>query len=280
MVAIGTINYRQRNIEEFIESFSESPATNYYITIGKDDAWPSSDTPPTPTFSDNDIVTIYNDILALKKVDPGNVVRVTPRVDWASGKVFDKYDAADPELYDKEFYVLTDDFNVYKCIDNNSGAASTAKPTGTLTTNITTADSYVWKYMYTISGGDILQFLTDDWMPVRNNATVTAAANPATTTPYFGHGFSAVHELFAHYAMIVVKITDTEGGDFPINTQFRQVCLLENPKNAANSALFTDTTGTLAEIKVGSGRLLVVSNRLPTLRAADQTETLKVLVSF
>jgi hypothetical protein len=103
-------------------------------------------------------------------------VHVVPRYDWVTGTVYDMYDDTDTNLIEDDFYVLTDDFNVYKCLYNNDGGASTTKPTGTSTTSFSTADGYVWKYMYTVGTADALKFLTNDYMPVRTDATVSSAA--------------------------------------------------------------------------------------------------------
>jgi hypothetical protein len=70
------------------------------------------------------------------------------------------------KLEDARFYVVTDDFNVYKCIDNNNGAQSIEKPTGTSVETITTQDGYVWKFMYQIPINLRNKFLTEQHMPV------------------------------------------------------------------------------------------------------------------
>jgi sugar lactone lactonase YvrE len=69
-------------------------------------------------------------------------------------------------LEDCNFYVLTDDFNVYKCLDNNNNSPSTVKPTGTQVEPITLIDGYIWKYMYNIPIGLRNKFLTGDQIPV------------------------------------------------------------------------------------------------------------------
>ena len=71
---------------------------------------------------------------------------------------------------------MTDDFNVYKCLDNNSDAASTVKPTGTSTSILSTGDGYKWKYMYTLSASQQTNFLSTDFMAVATNSTVSSAA--------------------------------------------------------------------------------------------------------
>ena len=66
------------------------------------------------------------------------------------------------------FYVVTDDLNVYKCIQNNvANGVSTIKPTGTSAGVIELNDGYKWKFMYTISPQDVLKFTTSEYIPVK-----------------------------------------------------------------------------------------------------------------
>jgi hypothetical protein len=76
------------------------------------------------------------------------------------------------KLEDARYYVVTDEFNVYKCLDNNNGALSTEKPIGSQVDPIYTADGYVWKYMYNVPINLRNKFFTDSQMPV-----VTALTN-------------------------------------------------------------------------------------------------------
>ena len=69
-------------------------------------------------------------------------------------------------LEDANFYVMTDDYNVYKCLDNNLNATSTVKPSGTAVTPITTSDGYIWKYMYNVPINLRNKFLNDQQIPV------------------------------------------------------------------------------------------------------------------
>jgi hypothetical protein len=70
------------------------------------------------------------------------------------------------KLEDALFYVMTDEYNVYKCLDNNNGARSTTKPIGTQILPIKLSDGYVWKYMYNVPIALRTKFLTSDQMPV------------------------------------------------------------------------------------------------------------------
>jgi hypothetical protein len=70
------------------------------------------------------------------------------------------------KLEDSLFYVMTEDFNVYKCLDNNNNSRSTVKPLGTSVTPIETADGYRWKYMYNVPINLRNKFLSDTQIPV------------------------------------------------------------------------------------------------------------------
>jgi hypothetical protein len=124
--------------------------------------------PPVP---DNSYQNIYYDIwrnmMSLKRVQTSDVTHVIPRNDWSYNQSYVEFDDQDPDLFGERFYTYTTDNNVYKCIDNNRGAKSTVMPTGTGTSLINTADGYRWKYMYTISAGEILKFRSADYIPVK-----------------------------------------------------------------------------------------------------------------
>lgn len=177
MAAIATSKFRVHNAEQFVEQFSEASNTIIYMYIGGVVPFADDSTPPTPLNDTANIEFIpWRDSMGAKRVQSTDVVHVIDRYDWTTGTVYDMYDHTDTNILDDDFYVMTDEYNVYKCLSNNSGGASTTKPTGTSTSPFTTADSYVWKYMYTVTTSDALKFLTNDYMPVRTNATVQAAA--------------------------------------------------------------------------------------------------------
>jgi hypothetical protein len=207
MAAIITNKFRIHNQEQFVESFSESSANVYYLGIGRPQAFTTqtrgdsrteyqgSDTaPPTPIDSNYEEFNTFNELLAAKKVTSSETSIVIPRRNWATGTVYDYYrhdyghfvtgstssvqtaNSGATTLFDSNFYVITEDFNVYKCLDNNSDAASTVKPTGTSTSILSTGDGYKWKFMYTLSAAQQTNFLSTDFMAVATNSTVAAAA--------------------------------------------------------------------------------------------------------
>jgi len=172
MPSIVTSKFRVHNAEQFVEAFSESSNSIMYLFIGKPTAFPDDNAPPTPVNSTANIeYTPWREMYGAKRITTADVTHAVPRHDWTSGTVYDQYDDQDTNLLDDDFYVMTEDYNVYKCLFNNSGASSTSQPTGTSTSEFTTADGYIWKYMYTVTTAKALKFLTNDYIPVQTLAS-------------------------------------------------------------------------------------------------------------
>lgn len=168
MPSIVTSKFRVHNAEQFVEAFSESSNSIMYLFIGKSTAFPDDNAPPTPVNSTANIeYTPWRDMYGAKRITTADVVHAIPRHNWTSGTSYDMYDDQDTNLLEDDFYVMTDDYNVYKCLFNANGAASTTKPTGVSTTPFTAADGYIWKYMYTVTTSRALKFLTNDYIPVQ-----------------------------------------------------------------------------------------------------------------
>jgi len=206
MPAIITDKFRIHNSEQFKEAFSETSGNTMYLGIGRPQAFTTStradsrtnnegsDTAPvTPADNTNAQHFPFDDMLAAKKVAASDTTFVIPRRNWTTGTTYDIYrhdygeyatgtttaitsNSGASTLFDSTFYVLTAARNVYKCLDNNSNAASTVEPTGTDVTILETADGYRWKYMYTLSASEQANFLSTDFMAVTTNSTVSSAA--------------------------------------------------------------------------------------------------------
>jgi len=76
------------------------------------------------------------------------------------------------KIEDAMFYVITDEYNVYSCLDNNNGAISAYKPIGTTVDPISMMDGYIWKFLYNVPIALRTKFISDTYIPV-----VTALTN-------------------------------------------------------------------------------------------------------
>lgn len=160
---------------------NELKTGHYYIFTGKPSIWSANeDDPdfsiPVPLMDENTLKTELRELIGLKKITSDQVSLAIRRYDWSYGSIYDKYDAYDENLLIKyfqtrsrPFYVMTDEYQVYKCLNNNFGAYSTVKPSNTSLLPFTTGDGYLWKYMFTVSEEQILNFLTPDFIPIKSN---------------------------------------------------------------------------------------------------------------
>jgi hypothetical protein len=165
------IDLRINNAEQFKESVSEpSPNTKLFLVFGKTDAWANDASPNVSNSSMSTVYEIWDNMIGGKRILGGDIAHVIPRIDWASNTIYDAYDDKRADMYDAntKFYAMNSDYSVYKCIANNNGKASTSQPTsvnpGIITT---TADGYVWKYLYTINDAEKLRFTTTAYIPVK-----------------------------------------------------------------------------------------------------------------
>jgi len=168
MASLVTSKFRVHNAQQFAEAFAETSNTIMYLFIGKNTSFPNDNSPPTPVNSTANIeYTPWRDMYAAKRITTADVTHAIERYNWTSGTVYDQYDDQDTNLLEDDFYVMTEDYNVYKCLFNAGATASTTKPTGVSTSPFTTADGYIWKYMYTVTTAKALKFLTNDYIPVQ-----------------------------------------------------------------------------------------------------------------
>ena len=199
MAAIITNKFRINNAEQFVESFSETAATTYYLFIGRAHSWATDAdvqgnsinegtdaSPPTP----NDDVTSefynYDDMIGAKLISSSDVSHVIPRRNWTTGTTYDMYEhnisssnaanSGATNLFDSTYFVMNSSNAVYKVIENDGATASTVEPTSTSNSIFETSDGYRWKYMYSLTSAETLNFMSTDFIHVSTDSTVSAAA--------------------------------------------------------------------------------------------------------
>jgi len=168
---------RINNAEQFIESASEEANTKLYITIGKVDAWPDENNPNLANGSTASYYECWKNMIGGRRLFSNDLAYVIPRHDWQSGTNYVAYDHMNPILRDGNtiFFIKNSQHSIYKCLSNANSSVSTVEPTAiNVTYPISTADGYIWKFMYTLSDVDLLRFTIDNYIPVK---TLTADDN-------------------------------------------------------------------------------------------------------
>ena len=199
MAAIITNKFRINNANQFYESFSEASPETYYLFIGRAHAWASDvdaqgntiaegtdASPPTPNDDVSSEFHAWDDMLGAKIIASTDVSYCIPRRNWTTGTTYDMYEhnigsgntsnSGATNLWDATFVVMNSAYAVYKCIENDGATASTTEPTSTSNSIFSTADGYRWKYMYSLTSAETLNFMSTDFIHCSTDSTVSAAA--------------------------------------------------------------------------------------------------------
>jgi hypothetical protein len=158
MAAIITDNFRRSSTTFLLNDIkdqnggaddsSNSGSYEYFIGIGKSDAWENdaaglSEThqnfsTPLPTGTVIESKEVIDNLVGALAIDPSNAYHVIPRVNWAANRRYKRWNENDPTMFD----VTTDGANtyypcyaiagaagaekIYICLDNNSNVQYTA----------------------------------------------------------------------------------------------------------------------------------------------------------
>ena len=185
-----TQDMKNKLIGNFIEDVS-SNTSNYYVCFGQPFPWNSNDLPPNTDVSvHSSYYNVQENILTGKKVQATDIAHLAPNYPWSSNTVYTYYSDMDANLYNEQFYVVNSSGRLYKCLFNNYNAPSTIEPTSSSTVgDFTTADGYVWKYLFTITSAMSKKFTTDTYIPVTTDVNVSRyAENGAIHTIFVNDG--------------------------------------------------------------------------------------------
>mgnify|MGYP002700038372 CR=1 FL=1 len=210
MAAIITDQLRILNAKNFVDSVQDS-SNSYYAWIGLPDApefqsdWNSN--PPAPKDSLDDSNYYWDTMLALKKINSGDVSQVVRKITWQSGTTYDMWrndiDRDNPsqpsgsyDIYDSNYYVMNSEYKVYICLFNNANPENSFRGGPSLDEpNFTdlepreagsSGDGYIWKYLYTIKPNQIIKFDSTNYIAVptdwETNSSYSAVRENAGTS--------------------------------------------------------------------------------------------------
>lgn len=151
---------------------------NLYCLLSRNISWADDNNPPVPTQDQKYIKEFLTSAFVAKKITSNDISPVIIRRDWNSGVIYDYY-KDDINMFDVDsngipvlnYYVKNIYDQVFKCLWNGNGVASTVEPyfePGSYGTNniYKGSDGYKWKYIYTIDINQKVKFMDNTWMPV------------------------------------------------------------------------------------------------------------------
>jgi hypothetical protein len=252
MTAIVTSKFRVVNATNFKQDITDID-NSVYVFIGKSDAWSDSitdlsdGTAPTPVDTNRDIAETYKDLIAAKIITSADVTHVVPRYNWTSGNAYVGWNDQDDEIFTKQFYVLTDERKVFKCLKAGTGS-SIVKPTlAQVPPDSTGGDGYVWKYMYTLAILDAEKFLTNFYIPVKTVVLPASGLSSDLTVP----------SDLVQYNNQQSSISTLQGKIYDIRVSNGGIGY-----TSATAVITGDGTGATATVQISSGIItgLIVTN--------------------
>ncbi len=286
MVAINQNDLRVKNAQNLIQSLSKGDS---YAFMGRPSQWESDIAAPTvarqeagdmsPPYPDNNWKEYYrtwNQMLSMKGIRSEEVKYMIPKLTWTSGLVYDMYrhdynkftrsHSNVQNLYDALFVVVNQNRFVYVCLDNNNNSQSLVEPLATSDEPFYTTDGYQWLRLYTVSSYTMMNYSTNNLMPIEDNnvndvtfgevhtVIVNSQGNDYTTSPtgytnqvpyYFcnivGDGRGAVARVYVDSGKITKVRVERYGLgytkatlDFVSNRVYTSLIDLDNKQNGVN----------------------------------------------
>lgn len=283
----------KNDIVKAIYDYLQINYKDIYFFMGKSDSWGPSDDIKHINPLEDQTYNIYKDLILLYRLNPNNISLGFDRINWES-RVFPMYSKLNAN---NNIHIITDNYDIYKCVDNNSDSISEIMPTHRTFSIPTESDGYKWKYLYTLNTKDISLFLSDTKVPIQyydngtSNKIITELnAIPGTIDSYkitaMGSGYTyAVATVEGDGVDAEVKLTvNKETGKLELPE------VINSGKNYswANVIIQTNGTGIVIE-PIISPKLGHGSNLIKELNAnciiisnytATKTEDIDIIPKF
>jgi len=223
-----------------------------YLFFAKSDGW-TNNQPVNPIDNQEAAFNIYDQMIGLKKIPSSEIRAVIPNKTWSSGTTYDIYRDdygsiinstnnvinyveglnTETHLYETDYFVVTSEYKVYKCLSNNNNTASTIEPSSTTSAPFTLADGYVWKFMFSVNANDFEKFKSDEYIPIPEVSGIDLNNAIAPASNYGG----AIYN-------VVIK---TPGTNYTANSEFD---IIGDGQNGRVRITSTDASGAITGIKV------------------------------
>ena len=201
---------------------------------------------PAPLDNQEEKFKIYEELIAAKRVESSNVISVTPRYNWNT-VLNPKFDMYKPDytgapasggtakagatgantLSAAKFYVMNSSYEVFKCLYNKEDVTAGG---GNASDMPTTANNYAngvytgptaayrWKYLYTMTTQQVMDFLSSDFMPIGTYAGPAAVDGAIDTVLIKDVGLALPANKTGASALYAPILGDGTGGIVKIET--------------------------------------------------------------
>ena len=240
---------KKQVIDSLLTDFNDSDK-NYFIGIGRSEDWNDSDTARTVINARWEERGFRNGLQSVKKVIDSTFV--VPRYNWSSGAIYSAYDDKQVGYPTQTYYVMNDENQVYICLQQSkdaTGAAvvSTIQPSGNTTgTPFSTADGYIWKFLYSISAGDASKYVAANFLPIKLQGTTDSSSSASDVEQETVQGNAVVGQITGYQI-------DSAGAGYTSNPT---LTVVGDGTNAKASATISGSAVVKVEVLDSSGTLM------------------------
>lgn len=208
---------------------SIASGNNVYLAISNPFA--SNSSIETAVDSSVDKQQVTSTLIGGYRIGQSDIAVTTTRINWHNGGKFDQYSS----YQHTNCFVVTQTagvWYVYKCLNNND-SVSTVKPTGVTTQPFTTADGYVWQYMWSYSNTLNDKFASTLQIPIVEDVNVRSNTVSSTIDSFIiedtGRGYHNYYQgTFGPGNVSSDTLTVYLGANASSTNNFYNNCIIEN----------------------------------------------------
>ena len=229
------------------------PPTTLWLFFAKSVQWDGG-IPDNPVDNQNSAYKIYDQIIGMKRINSSEIRPMIRNNRWTSGQVYDIYRDDygnvtstvgsitnyvqslnfEQHLYETNFYVVTSEYKVYKCLNNAKNGQSTVEPSSTSNAPFTLSDGYTWKYLFTVNANDFEKFKTDEFIPIPEDTAIDPNNVIAADSNNFG---GAIYNV----------LIEAPGSGYQSGAEFN---ITGDGQNGVVRIISTDANGGITAIKI------------------------------
>jgi hypothetical protein len=269
MSAIITDQFRISNAKNFVTRVV-SGEDSLYSFVGLpnpseyDENWNA--TPPSPKDNFEEENDYWDSTFAIKKITPDDIRLSIRKIMWTSGFTYDMYrhdisrtNLSKPSnttsLYASNFYVINRDYKVYICLHNGTnpenplGRPSLDEPTFVDVEPRaagSSADGYIWKYLYTIKPIDIIKYDSTNYISVPLDWETTADPDISYVRD------NANYDVSGQIKIVVIK--NRGSGIGPANSVYTDVPIVGDGEEAKATVVVGNSSKIESVIVTSGGK--------------------------
>lgn len=153
---------------------------------------------------------------------------------------------------------------------------------------IDTGDGYLWDYLYTIPADEVINSTNEDYIVVPTQEEIEndpakwglENVNPSNQINRI------IYDVSCSTLMGYVRLTDNDFQETArAGMSYRQLSIIANPLEAKvnpgdSDVKCTEYAYVPTDVLVESGEIIYIENRPPIYRSSDQTESIRIVLSF